>query len=61
MPYPVFHRNDYVDSIESVESLMESATRLVTDYILELENKVRELLTENENLREEIEKLKGVQ
>lgn len=58
MPYPVFHRNDYVDSIESVESLMESATRLVTDYIVQLEDRIQELLAENENLKEENEKLK---
>ena len=59
MPHPVFYRNDYVDSIESVESLMESATRLVTDYIFVLEDRIQELTAENENLKAEIEKLKG--
>ena len=58
MPYPVFHINDYVDSIESVESLMESATRMITDYIWILEDRIQELLAENENLKAEIERLK---
>ena len=52
MPYPVIKMNDYVDSIESVESLQESVTRLTTDYILQLEDKIQELTAENENLKE---------
>jgi len=56
MPYPVIQRNDYVDSIESVESLQESVTALITDYILQLQKQIQELTAENENLRAEKEK-----
>jgi len=32
---------------------MESATRLVTDYIVQLEDRIQELLAENESLKAE--------
>lgn len=52
MAYPSFKRNDYVDSIESVEALVESSSTLIKDYILQLQNRIQELTAENENLKE---------
>jgi len=52
MPHPLFKTNDYVDSIESVEALIESSSTLIKDYILSLQNQIQELTAENENLKE---------
>lgn len=56
MPYPVFQRNDYVDSTESVEALLESVKELLINCIAAKDTRIQELTAENENLRAEIEK-----
>ena len=52
MPHPSFKRNDYVDSVESVEALIESSTTLIKINILLLQAQIQEQAAEIENLKE---------
>lgn len=58
MPHPEFQSNTYVDSVESTESLMNSASNIITDYIQRLQQEKQELLVFKENMLKHIQQLR---